>query len=136
MNRVYFRFALVLVVFLALLPVNVFAQGTSATAATTNSAPLLLRFPSLSQDKIAFRYADDIWTVSRNGGEAERLTANGHVTAGPFYSPDGAWIAYSAHLDGNTDAYIIPRREGCPGASPGTRQEAAWWAGRRMARTF
>ena len=114
MNRVYFRFALVLVVFLALLPVNVFAQGTSATAATTNSAPLLLRFPSLSQDKIAFRYADDIWTVSRNGGEAERLTANGHVTAGPFYSPDGAWIAYSAHLDGNTDAYIIPAAGGVP----------------------
>jgi tricorn protease-like protein len=54
------------------------------------------RFPSLSQDKIAFRYADDIWTVSRNGGEAERLTANGQVTAGPFYSPDGARIAYSA----------------------------------------
>jgi hypothetical protein len=30
--------------------------------------PLLLRNPSLSKDKIAFLYADDIWTVGREGG--------------------------------------------------------------------
>ena len=77
-------------------------------------APLLLRNPSLSQDKIAFRYADDIWTVSRQGGEAERLTSNGHVNAGPFYSPDGAWIAYSAALHGNTRCVIIPASGGVP----------------------
>ena len=55
--------------------------------------PLLLRTPSLSQNNIAFRYADDIWTVSRQGGEAERLTSDGKVAAGPFYSPDGSEIA-------------------------------------------
>ena len=110
MIRVYSRFALALLALLALLPVLTPAQATSAAT----PAPLLLRFPSLSQDKIAFRYADDIWTVSRNGGEAERLTSNGQVTAGPFYSPDGAWIAYSAHLNGNTDAYIIPAAGGVP----------------------
>jgi tricorn protease len=101
-----------LLALLALLPVFASAQATSA--ATPAQAPLLLRYPSLSQEKIAFRYADDIWTVSRNGGEAERLTANGHVTAGPFFSPDGASIAYSAHLNGNTDAYIIPASGGVP----------------------
>ncbi len=36
------------------------------------------------------------------------------MTAGPFFSPDGAWIAYSAHLNGNTDAYIIPATGGVP----------------------
>ncbi len=112
MIRVYSRFAPVLLALFALLPVFASAQATSAT--TPAPAPLLLRFPSLSQDKIAFRYADDIWTVSRNGGEAERLTSNGQVAAGPFYSPDGAWIAYSAHLNGNTDAYIIPASGGVP----------------------
>ncbi|MGD0680909.1 MAG: PDZ domain-containing protein [Terracidiphilus sp.] len=112
MNRVYSRFAPVLLVLLVLLPILAVAQATQAAATAT--APLLLRVPSLSQDKIAFRYADDIWTVSRNGGEAERLTANGHVTNGPFFSPDGAWIAYSAHLNGNTDAYIIPSAGGVP----------------------
>jgi tricorn protease len=110
MIRVYSRFALVLLALLVVLSVSASAQATSATT----PAPLLLRYPSLSQDQIAFRYADDIWTVARKGGEAERLTSNGQVAAGPFFSPDGAWIAYSAHLNGNTDAYIIPATGGVP----------------------
>jgi tricorn protease len=112
MNRFYSRLAPVLLALFVLIPVSAVALATQSSAPA--QAPLLLRFPSLSQDKIAFRYADDIWTVSRNGGEAERLTANGHVTAGPYFSPDGAWIAYSAHLNGNTDAYIIPAAGGVP----------------------
>jgi tricorn protease len=110
MTRIHSRLALVLLAFAVVLPAFVSAQ----TASTAASAPLLLRFPSLSQDKIAFRYADDIWTVSRQGGDAERLTSNGQVNAGPFYSPDGASIAYSAHLHGNTDVYIIPAMGGVP----------------------
>jgi tricorn protease len=80
----------------------------------SNSAPLLLRNPSLSQDRIAFLYAADIWTVSRQGGEAQRLTSNGHVVAGPFYSPDGSQIAYTAHLEGNDDVYVVPAGGGVP----------------------
>ena len=78
------------------------------------SQHLLLRSPSLSRDHIAFRYADDIWTVSRQGGEAERLTSDGKVEAGPFYSPDGSQIAYTAHLQGNSDVYVIPSTGGVP----------------------
>ena len=85
-----------------------------ASAQTSSEHPLLLRNPSLSQDKIAFLYAGDIWTVSRQGGDAERLTSNGHVEAGPFFSPDGVEIAYSAHLLGNTDVYIAPADGGVP----------------------
>ena len=103
MIRAYSRLALALLALAMLLPVLSSAQ-----------TPLLLRNPSLSKDQIAFRYADDIWTVSRQGGEAERLTSDGQVMAGPFYSPDGAWIAYSAHLNGNTDAYVIPAEGGVP----------------------
>ena len=103
MIRAYSRLALALLALAMLLPVLSSAQ-----------TPLLLRNPSLSKDQIAFRYADDIWTVSRQGGEAERLTSDGQVMAGPFYSPDGAWIAYSAHLNGNTDAYVIPAAGGVP----------------------
>ena len=40
-----------------------------------SSKPLLIRHPTLSRDKIAFCYAGDIWTVSRDGGDAQRLTA-------------------------------------------------------------
>ncbi len=89
------------------------ATGALAQTSTT-PVPLLLRQPSLSQNTIAFRYADDIWTVSRAGGEAQRLTSTGHVTDGPFFSPDGSQIAYSAHLNGNTDVYITPSTGGVP----------------------
>ena len=98
---------------LALSLICLFSTFGSAVS-TAAETPLLLRNPSLSQDRIAFLYADDVWTVSRQGGEAERLTANGHVNAGPIYSPDGAWIAYSAHLNGNTDVYVIPASGGVP----------------------
>jgi tricorn protease len=89
-------------------------SASFSVQASSAQAPLLLRNPSLSQDKIAFRYADDIWTVARQGGEAERLTSNGQVNAGPIFSPDGVWIAYSARLRGNTDAYVIPSAGGVP----------------------
>ena len=81
MTRTRSLLALALLALAALLPALVSAQTPSA------QPPLLLRNPSLSQDNIAFRYADDIWTVSRQGGDAERLTSNGQVNAGPFYSP-------------------------------------------------
>ncbi|MGD0733796.1 MAG: PDZ domain-containing protein [Terracidiphilus sp.] len=103
MNRTRSLLALAL-----LLPILASAQAPST------QPPLLLRNPALSQDRIAFLYADDIWTVSRQGGEAERLTSDGRVEAGPFYSPDGASIAYSAHLNGNTDIYVIPSTGGVP----------------------
>jgi len=76
MIRAYLRLALALSLFGLLV-------STSASAQSESSSALLLRSPSLSQDKIAFRYADDIWTVSRQGGDAERLTAVGSVSAGP-----------------------------------------------------
>ncbi len=110
MTSLRLRLALVSLALALICLFSTFGSAVSTAAET----PLLLRNPSLSQDRIAFLYADDVWTVSRQGGEAERLTANGHVDAGPIYSPDGAWIAYSAHLNGNTDVYVIPANGGVP----------------------
>ena len=48
-----------------------------AAAAVVNgqtNKPLLVRNPTLSRTHIAFSYAGDLWTVSREGGEAQRLT--------------------------------------------------------------
>ncbi len=106
--RVLFRRVLAMAVLVLVTSLVGVAQSSST------ATPLLLRNPSLSQDKIAFLYADDVWTTSRQGGEAQRLTSNGSVMAGPFFSPDGSKIAYSAHLDGNTDVYIIPSNGGVP----------------------
>jgi tricorn protease len=95
----------------AVLSPFVAAQNASTS---TGDQHLLLRCPSLSQNRIAFRYADDIWTVPREGGEAERLTSNGYVVAGPYYSPDGSQIAYTARLHGNDDVYVVPAYGGIP----------------------
>jgi hypothetical protein len=47
----------------ALFALAVLASASAPTASA--QSPLLLRNPSLSRDHIAFRYADDIWTVAR-----------------------------------------------------------------------
>lgn len=90
------------------------AALASWCAPAWSTAPLLLRNPSLSADSIAFLYADDIWSVARDGGEARRLTSTGTVTAGPYYSPDHSQIAYSTTAQGLTDVYVIGAAGGVP----------------------
>ena len=87
-----------------LLSVCVFAQSSSDN--------LLLRKPALSKTQIAFSYAGDIWVVSRDGGEARRLTAGVGSATDPQFSPDGTMIAYDARVDGNVDVYVMPASGG------------------------
>jgi len=83
-------------------------------ASAWSAAPLLLRNPSLGQDRIAFLYAGDIWMVPRQGGEARRLTSIGTVAEGPYFSPDSSQIAYSTSDQGLTDVYAINVDGGVP----------------------
>ncbi len=87
-----------------------FIPLTASFAAT----PLLLRDPSINKDHVAFVYAGDIWTAPREGGEAIRLTSEGTITSGPFFSPDGTRIAYSARIAGADDIYLIDANGGVP----------------------
>ena len=132
MNLARSRFALVVLALAILFPIGASSQSSGDPAA--GQSPLLLRNPSLSKDKIAFLYADDVWTVSRQGGEAERLTSDGKVVAGPLFSPDGAEIAYSAHLNGNVDVYVMPAGGGVPRRITGIRLGAKLWAGHLTAK--
>jgi tricorn protease len=79
-----------------------------------DSAPLLIRDPTINGDKIAFSYAGEIWTVSRDGGDAQRLTSGVGSKGGPSFSPDGKWIAYTAEYYGNPDVFVIPSTGGEP----------------------
>ena len=88
--------------------------GFVLCASAWSATPLLLRNPALSQDRIAFLYADDIWTVAREGGEARRLTSAGNVSAGPYFSPDHTQIAYSIRAHGLTDVYVVSAEGGVP----------------------
>jgi len=88
--------------------------GLVLCASAWSATPLLLRNPSLGRDRIAFLYADDIWTVAREGGEAKRLTSAGNVFAGPYFSPDHTLIAYSTRSHGLMDVYVVDADGGVP----------------------
>src|SRR5690606_3264181 len=87
----------------SLLSFQVFAQGT-----------MLLRQPTISNEHVAFVYANDLWIVNKDGGDARRLTSNEGMEANPHFSPDGKHIAFTGQYDGNTDVYIIPTEGGQP----------------------
>jgi len=88
--------------------------GLVLSSSAWGATPLLLRNPSLSEDRIAFLYANDIWTVAREGGDARRLTSAGTVSAGPYYSPDHKQIAYSTRAHGLMDVYVMSSEGGVP----------------------
>ena len=70
------------------------------------------RYPTIHEDKIAFVAEDDLWLVSATGGLAQRLTANlGEVTH-PFFSPDGAWLAFAGREEGPSEVYLMPASGG------------------------
>ena len=79
-----------------------------------NDQPLLLQQPSLSRTQIAFAYAGDMWVVSRDGGEARRITNGDGIGSGPVFSPDGSTIAFTGQYDGNSDVYLVPAAGGSP----------------------
>src|SRR5580765_7558134 len=76
--------------------------------------PLLLRHPTLSRTQIVFSFAGDLWIVSRDGGDARRLTSGVGVESDPFFSPDGTQVAFSGEYDGNRDVYVVPTLGGVP----------------------
>jgi tricorn protease len=106
------------------------------SAAVTAQGTRLLRHPTVSRDLVAFEYAGDLWVVSRNGGQARRLTSTPGVEIDPYFSPDGAQIAFTATVAGNADVYVVPTTGGDPRRltyHPGTDHVRGWTPdGRRV----
>ncbi|PHV09911.1 S41 family peptidase [Chitinimonas sp. BJB300] len=86
---------------------GVLLGGTNLAVAADREPTRLLRQPSMSRDHLAFVYAGDIWLTDRNGQSPVRLTAHPATESAPQFSPDGQWIAFSAHYDNNTDVYVV-----------------------------
>jgi tricorn protease len=95
-----------------------FLAGALALVAGSQAAAAqgtrLLRHPTVSRDAIAFEYGGDLWVVSRNGGEARRLTSTPEMETDPVFSPDGTRIAFSRTTAGNTDVCVVPVAGGEP----------------------
>jgi len=85
-----------------------------STHAATSDAPLLLRYPTVNKTQIVFNYAGDLWIVSREGGEARRLTSGVGIESLPHFSPDGSMVAFTGEYDGNRDVYVVPASGGVP----------------------
>jgi tricorn protease len=96
---------------------------------TLAQKPLLCQKPTLSATKIVFSYANDLWSVDRKGGDAQRLTRGIGVETDPHFSPDGKLIAFTGDYDGNTDIYVMPAEGGVPKRltwHPATDRAAGW----------
>jgi tricorn protease len=76
--------------------------------------PLLLHHPTISRTQIVFSFANDLWSVSRNGGDAVRLTTGVGAETDPIFSPDGSQIAFTGEYDGNIDVFVMPAAGGTP----------------------
>ncbi len=90
-----------------------FVLFLSSAHAGTNP-PLLLQRPAVSAKQVAFVFADDIWIVDRDGGDARRLTAGVGLESYPVFSPDGETIAFAGQYEGNLDVFVVPASGGVP----------------------
>jgi tricorn protease len=97
-------------VFLALC---LFALLTHSVSAATQDF-YLFRSPAVSQTQIVFEYANDLWIVPREGGEARQLTTGIGREFDAHFSPDGSMIAFTGEYDGNLDVYVVSASGGVP----------------------
>jgi tricorn protease len=98
-----------------LVPARAVSAASASAAEQTPAGPTkLLRYADISRDAVIFSYAGDLWSASRQGGSAHRLTSGPGDKLYPKFSPDGQWIAFTASYDGNPEVYVIPSGGGQP----------------------
>jgi tricorn protease len=98
--------SILIIYLLTVLPISLFGINTKDTR--------MLSQPAISANNIAFIYAEDLWVANKDGSQPRRLTVDEGIESDPYFSPDGALIAFSAQYDGNTDVYTIPVEGGVP----------------------
>jgi tricorn protease len=74
--------------------------------------PLLMQGPTLNASHIVFAYGGELWSVSREGGEALQLTAGPGQKSNPHFSPDGKMIAFTGQYGGNLNVYLLQDQPG------------------------
>jgi tricorn protease-like protein len=100
---------------------NLYAQDLSTKQITpiTSYTDFDVMMPSTDGTHIVFVYGGDLWSVPREGGAAQRLTAGPGIETSPAFSPDGSRIAFTGEYDGNVDVFVIPAAGASRGGSRG-----------------
>lgn len=96
----------------------------------------LMRYPTVSGDKVAFCYGSDLWIADRSGGFARRLTTHPGEEVRPKFSPDGKWIAFTGQYDGSNELYVVSAEGGEPRRltyMPGNKYALSWTPDGRVA---
>lgn len=100
------QFLILIVLFIFLIPVSVGAINEENTK--------MLSQPTISDNHIAFIYAEDLWIANLDGSNPIRLTIDEGVESNPIFSPDGMTIAFNAEYDGNIDVFVVSVSGGIP----------------------
>ena len=68
-----------------------------------------IQFPAISPDgaTIIFSWQNDLWSVSRTGGMATRLTVHASVDSRPVWFRDGSRLAFASGRYGSTDVFTM-----------------------------
>jgi tricorn protease len=74
----------------------------------------MLADPAISANRIAFAYANDLWTASLDGARVQRLTSHAGIEFSPRFSPDGSLVAFTGRYEGNADVYVVAATGGEP----------------------
>lgn len=85
-----------------------------ANMALADEPTKLLRFPTISEDRIVFTYAGDLYSVAVTGGVARKLTNHDGFEMFARFSPDGKQLAFTGQYDGNTEVFLMPAEGGSP----------------------
>ena len=94
--------------------ISLLFAGAMAVVGAKAEQARLLRFPAVSDNKIVFCYAGNLYSVDIDGGKAVKLTSDVGYECFPRISPDGKTIAFTAQYDGNTEVYTMPIEGGEP----------------------
>ncbi|MFQ5927039.1 MAG: PDZ domain-containing protein [Terriglobia bacterium] len=101
----------------------------ASLALAQTDKPLLVRQPTVSRTHVVFVFADDLWIVAREGGDARRLTIGVGIESSPVFSPDGSLVAFTGNYDGNTDVFVVAAAGDVPRRltyHPGADTAAGW----------
>ena len=96
----------------------------------------MLRYPDVSASEIVFVYANDLWIVSRDGGQARPLASPAGQEMFPKFNRDGSMVVFQGNYDGDRDLYTMPTTGGLPTRlthRPGPEMPTDWTTGDEIA---